>query len=706
MYHGSSKALCTAIASMARRIATVHVDPDCIRPLISCRLIPLSKNPGVRPIGVCETLRRIIGKAIMVVIGPEIQSVAGTAQLCARQRSGCEAAVHAMKKLYSGDSEGVLLVDATNAFNSLNRRVMLHNIQRLCPAFATCVINCYRSNAQLFVGGETLLSAEGTTQGDPLSMAIYALGTLPLVSHAKTADVTQAWFADDASAADKLIQLHKWWTVLAEVGPRYGYFVNAPKTWLVVKENLYEVAVSLFGSTGVQITTEGRPLLGGPLGTSQYTNDFIRKATEEWKVEIEELAKIARVDPQSAYAAYTHGQSNKWVYLARVVEDCHEHFGTLESALRDKLLPAICGHQASDIERDLFSLPCRFGGLGLYKPPAVAAEIYQAATNVTKPLVDLILRTADDANPPSFSSALDAQQQAARLNKQSWMARMKERAMTLKQGLPARSVTALSMRWADQPGASTWLTALPLTSHGFDLTRREFHDGLCLRYGWEPSNLPSSCSCGQRFGLEHALTCRRGGYVAMRHDEVRDLFSELLAETCSNVTTEPELQPLDGVSLQTRGANRQDGARLDIKAGGFWGRSRFEATFFDVRVFNPYAASYRSTPPDNIFASHDREKRRLYEERVREVEGACFTPLVFACTGAAGKTSHVFLKRLASLVSEKRNLTYAETMGWLRCRLAFALVRASVLCLRGTRVKDRPITACPSVALAEAQVDV
>ena len=143
------------------------------------------------------------------------------------------------------------------------------------------------------------------------------------------------------------------------------------------------------------------------------------------------------------------------------MEDCHEHFGTLESALHDKLLPAICGHQASDIERDLFSLPCRFGGLGLYKPPAVAAEIYQAATNVTKPLVDLILRTADDANPPSFSSALDAQQQAARLNKQPWMAHMKERAMTLKQDLPARSVTALSMRWTDQPGASVTMVNSP-----------------------------------------------------------------------------------------------------------------------------------------------------------------------------------------------------------------------------------------------------
>ena len=77
----------------------------------------------------------------------------------------------------------------------------------------------------------------------------------------------------------------------------------------------------------------------------------------------------------------------------------------------------------------------------------------------------------------------------------------------------------------------------------------------------------------------------------MRHDEVRDVFSELLAETCSNVTTEPELQPLDGVSLQTRDANRQDGAWLGIKAGGFWGRSRFEATF------SMYGSSTHLRPP-------------------------------------------------------------------------------------------------------------
>ena len=78
----------------------------------------------------------------------------------------------------------------------------------------------------------------------------------------------------------------------------------------------------------------------------------------------------------------------------------------------------------------------------------------------------------------------------------------------------------------------------------------------------------------------------------MRHDEVPDLFTTLLSETCHNVSSEPELQPLNGAPVHTRGANRTDGARLDIKAVGFWGRSRFEATFFYVRVFNPYAASY------------------------------------------------------------------------------------------------------------------
>ena len=121
--------------------------------------------------------------------------------------------------------EGVLMVDAWNAFYSLNRAVMLRNLQVLCPSFAVPAINFYRSNAELFVGDETILSQEGTTQGDPLSMAIYALSTLPLVSKISQENLTQTWFANDACGGASIQALHKWWTELSPEGPKFGYHV-------------------------------------------------------------------------------------------------------------------------------------------------------------------------------------------------------------------------------------------------------------------------------------------------------------------------------------------------------------------------------------------------------------------------------------------------------------------------------------------------
>ena len=142
MFHTSSNHLCSSIAEAAKRLCCNHLNPSILQPFIACHLTPLSKNHGVRPIGICETLRRIIGKAVLRVLGREIQSVAGSQQLCARQKAGCEAAIGAMKSVFMREEvEGLLFVDAENAFNSLNRGVMLHNLEVLCPSLATCVTN-------------------------------------------------------------------------------------------------------------------------------------------------------------------------------------------------------------------------------------------------------------------------------------------------------------------------------------------------------------------------------------------------------------------------------------------------------------------------------------------------------------------------------------------------------------------------------------
>ena len=159
LFQNSSDDLCNSLALVAKKISTCFVDPHCLAPFTACRLIALNKCPGVRPIGVCEVIQRIISKAILSIIKTDIQEAAGTLQLCAGQEAGCEAAVHALRKIFLNENtEGALLVDASNAFNNLNRQAALHNIQVLCPSLPKVLVNTYRIDAQLFIDKTTLLS--------------------------------------------------------------------------------------------------------------------------------------------------------------------------------------------------------------------------------------------------------------------------------------------------------------------------------------------------------------------------------------------------------------------------------------------------------------------------------------------------------------------------------------------------------------------
>ena len=74
-----------------------------------------------------------------------------------------------------------LLVHATNAFNLVNCQAALRNISVLCPSFSTILKSMYGVPIRLFITGEgELASTEGTTQGDPLAMAMYPLAVTPL----------------------------------------------------------------------------------------------------------------------------------------------------------------------------------------------------------------------------------------------------------------------------------------------------------------------------------------------------------------------------------------------------------------------------------------------------------------------------------------------------------------------------------------------
>ena len=83
-------------------------------------------------------------------------------------------AAHSLRKHFQeSGTEAALLVDSTNAFNSLNRMTALHNVRHLCPSFSTILINTYRAHSDLYIDGEILYSQEGTTQGDPLASIMF-----------------------------------------------------------------------------------------------------------------------------------------------------------------------------------------------------------------------------------------------------------------------------------------------------------------------------------------------------------------------------------------------------------------------------------------------------------------------------------------------------------------------------------------------------
>ena len=203
---------------------------------------------------------------------------------CSGHLSGCEAAVHAMHQVFEdSDAEGVILVDATNAFNCLSRQNALINIKNLCPALSKVLINTYRHHIPLFIDGESILSQQGVTQGDPLAMAMYAVAITPLIYCLTEERLKQVWFADDASAVGKLAGVKSWWNNMTMIGPEHGYFPNSSKTWLIVKEEHLGEAKQLFHEMGVKISHNGKSHLGSEIGSHPFVESFVEDKVSKWK---------------------------------------------------------------------------------------------------------------------------------------------------------------------------------------------------------------------------------------------------------------------------------------------------------------------------------------------------------------------------------------------------------------------------------------
>ena len=181
------------------------------------------------------------------------------------------------------------------------------------------------------------------------------------------------------------------------------------------------------------------------------------------------------------------------------------------------------------------------------------------------------------------------------------------------------------------------------------MPKLDFWDEVRLRYGLPLERFPSNCGCSKPYNVQHVISCKKGEFVTLRHNELRDSIAEMLEEVTSDVKVELALQPLSGEEIN---GNQSDEARSDISVRGFG--IRVQRAFFGIRVFDLNAQYHQSKTLQKCYEINEQEKRREYSSRILNVEQGTLTPLVFSTTGGMGKECLMFVKKLSQLISIKQ----------------------------------------------------
>ena len=304
----------------------------------------------------------------------------------------------------SNNTEGVLLVAACTAFNSLNCASTLHNVQVLCPCLTSALTNIYQKDAKLFVAGETILPQEGTTQGDSLVMAMHGCHTADPGSKHPRCQATMV-----------CRRCYPRWTPtpIKDIVGQPSWCGSS--LWVPFEQQQNMVSGESRTSTRKQreslMKLEFVPLVQGSIILEQplehfqtFIKEYVQEKVKVWKTELNRLSLIAKSEPHAAFSALTHGLIGHWMYFLRTIEGITPLQQPIEDSIRQHYLPALTGQNGvSDLESELLGLPPRHGGLGLVNPTTLSTE-HTLSLCLTAPLTAIIVLQKGDIGTPDNSN--------------------------------------------------------------------------------------------------------------------------------------------------------------------------------------------------------------------------------------------------------------------------------------------------------------
>ena len=381
---------------------------------------------------------------------------------------------------------------------------------------------------------------------------------------------------------------------------------------------------------------------------------------------------------------------NEWQFLLRVIPDIGDLFLPIEEALKRHFIPALAGKvDISEIPRELFALPVKFGGIAIPNPITSAETNYRDSTLVCSHLIQA-LRGQEDFSPCKHRDTRSAVIRVCNERKEEEFESCFNEISQEWDVLKKRTITR-----GKETG--TWLTLLPTFVNGTELSCHEWRDSFLLRYSLSPLGLPLKCDgCGGDFSINHALKCKFGGLIILRHDEVKRELIELgiMALRPAAVRDEPLITPVprQQTATQTNNPNptinpvedpSKDGDRGDILFRGLW-KNQVE-TIVDIRVTDTDANAYKHQNPHDVLRKQETEKKKKYLRPCLD-QRRSFVPFVVSTDGLIGREAKNLLRQIALRLTAKWDQPYSVVKGFVNSRISLAILRATNLCIRGSRV--------------------
>ena len=127
----------------------------------------------------------------------------------------------------------------------------------------------------------------------------------------------QCWFADDASTANPVAKIKKWWDTLNAIGPDFGYYPNGKKCWIITKPDRKIMVEEAFKETAINVTIQGQRHLGTAIGSRGYVEEYVNNKMTNW------ISEITVTQPQASYTTYTFGLKYRRTYFLRTLPGIH-----------------------------------------------------------------------------------------------------------------------------------------------------------------------------------------------------------------------------------------------------------------------------------------------------------------------------------------------------------------------------------------------